>query len=73
MKQGENMAVKKEFNCFSIAELVEIIYVKNHKTFSTHGSAKCTLKEREALAIKAYVTKIRLVESKITFNIVILF
>ena len=42
-----------------IIDLVEIIQVKNHKTFTTHGSAKCTLKKREAKAVKAYVDKIR--------------
>ena len=56
---------------FPIAEMVEIMYVKNHKTFNTHGSAKCTLQEREALAIKAYVRKIRLVESKYLLILVI--
>ena len=47
------------FKHFFIVDLVEIIYVKNHKTFNTHGSAKCTLKEREAMAIRAYVDKVR--------------
>ena len=44
---------------FVISELVEIIHVKDHKTFTTHGSARCTLKEREAKAIRAYVEKVR--------------
>ena len=42
-----------------VLEILEIFHVKDHKTYGTHGSAKCILKKKEAVAIEAYVKNIR--------------